>query len=231
MKTYLVVRTATVALAIAACLLLPQTAQSFYNPSTGRWLSRDPVNEKGGHNLFALAQNCQVNRIDYLGEAWWNWTVIDLGQRKPTPDRGGHLTGLTSPIKWSVQTSLKTCPCGYNVQVQGDAVVEYWYSDIWTKIHEEQHVNIFDRAWSETSWAVFPYTIQCVSSRKAHCYQNLIIAIRNYYVAREEVENESYDIAQYGGGPNPPNLIEAIIDEMLWAAEMGRIEDQCNAIP
>jgi RHS repeat-associated protein len=39
----------------------------FYNPSTGRWLSRDPINEYGGLNLFAFVQNNGLFWIDYLG--------------------------------------------------------------------------------------------------------------------------------------------------------------------
>ena len=44
MKT-LTPRAITAALGLAAWLLLPQTALSFYNPTTGRWLSRDPEDE------------------------------------------------------------------------------------------------------------------------------------------------------------------------------------------
>jgi RHS repeat-associated protein len=39
-----------------------------YNPSTGRWLSRDPIGEKGGRNLYGFAYNDGVNRYDKLGQ-------------------------------------------------------------------------------------------------------------------------------------------------------------------
>lgn len=38
-----------------------------YNPSTGRWFSRDPIGEKGGKNLRAFSRNNSVNNIDVLG--------------------------------------------------------------------------------------------------------------------------------------------------------------------
>jgi RHS repeat-associated protein len=41
----------------------------FYNQATGRWLSRDPIVEKGGINLMAFVQNNPVNRHEYLGLA------------------------------------------------------------------------------------------------------------------------------------------------------------------
>jgi RHS repeat-associated protein len=39
----------------------------YYNPSTGRWLSRDPIEEEGGLNLYGMVGNDPVNWIDYLG--------------------------------------------------------------------------------------------------------------------------------------------------------------------
>ena len=38
------------------------------NPNDGRWISRDPIMEQGGWNLFAFVGNNGVNRWDYLGE-------------------------------------------------------------------------------------------------------------------------------------------------------------------
>ena len=39
----------------------------YYQPSTGRWLSRDPQEEQGGVNLYTFAENVPVNLFDYLG--------------------------------------------------------------------------------------------------------------------------------------------------------------------
>jgi RHS repeat-associated protein len=39
----------------------------YYNPSTGRWLSRDPMREKGGRNLYNQASNDLLNKVDILG--------------------------------------------------------------------------------------------------------------------------------------------------------------------
>jgi len=39
----------------------------YYNPTQGRWLSRDPSEENGGANLYGYISNDPLNRIDLLG--------------------------------------------------------------------------------------------------------------------------------------------------------------------
>jgi RHS repeat-associated protein len=39
----------------------------YYNPSTGRWLSKDPIGEKGGKNLYAFLRNHPISSVDRLG--------------------------------------------------------------------------------------------------------------------------------------------------------------------
>ena len=54
----------------------------YYNPSTGRWLSRDPIEENGGVNLYAFVNNQPVNAADICGLAY-----IPLPNYNP-PDAG-----------------------------------------------------------------------------------------------------------------------------------------------
>jgi RHS repeat-associated protein len=39
----------------------------FYDPITGRWPSRDPIEEEGGINLYGFVGNDGIDRVDYLG--------------------------------------------------------------------------------------------------------------------------------------------------------------------
>lgn len=39
----------------------------YLDPVTGRWPSRDPIEEGGGENLYGYVRNDGINRIDYLG--------------------------------------------------------------------------------------------------------------------------------------------------------------------
>jgi hypothetical protein len=44
-----------------------ELAQAYYNPETGNFLSRDPIEERGGENLYGFVRNDGVNKWDYLG--------------------------------------------------------------------------------------------------------------------------------------------------------------------
>jgi len=44
------------------------TASAHYDPTIGRWLSRDPIGEEGGNNLYGFVDNDGVNNLDYLGQ-------------------------------------------------------------------------------------------------------------------------------------------------------------------
>jgi len=39
----------------------------YYNAGTGRWVSRDPIGERGGLNLYAFVQNSPATTFDALG--------------------------------------------------------------------------------------------------------------------------------------------------------------------
>ncbi len=39
----------------------------YYSPELGRWLSRDPIGERGGINLYGMVGNDPVNQVDVLG--------------------------------------------------------------------------------------------------------------------------------------------------------------------
>ena len=41
----------------------------YYNPETGRWLNRDPIEEYGGQNILGVFRNDFVNGLDFLGLA------------------------------------------------------------------------------------------------------------------------------------------------------------------
>ena len=63
----------------------------YYDPETGRWLSRDPIGERGGLNLYGFVGNDPTSHIDVLG----------LESLKPCAFEivGGHATGIDEEEK------------------------------------------------------------------------------------------------------------------------------------
>jgi hypothetical protein len=62
-----IIKPAAPVLTVITWLLLTQPAQCFYSPSTGRWLSRDPVGEQGGLHLSRFVRNNPVQNVDPFG--------------------------------------------------------------------------------------------------------------------------------------------------------------------
>jgi hypothetical protein len=54
-------------LGLAIFLLDAAPAHAFYNPQQGRWLSRDPIGERGGPSLYGFVGNTPLNYIDKFG--------------------------------------------------------------------------------------------------------------------------------------------------------------------
>jgi uncharacterized protein RhaS with RHS repeats len=82
----------------------------WYDPVTGRWPSRDPIAERGGVNLYAIAKNNLQHSIDVLG-------LIEAppdpnGDSDPTP---GPASDPIDPLQFlAVQadcTCTKTVKC------------------------------------------------------------------------------------------------------------------------
>lgn len=102
-------------LLVGLCLVLvPSTGQCFYNPNSGKWLSRDPIGEKGGKNLFVFVSNRPQGTTDALGLAGWVYTevppsgvwavrVVDIDN-----PNFGTLHGFRSRYVMSIDPA---CPC------------------------------------------------------------------------------------------------------------------------
>ena len=94
----------------------------FYNPSTGRWLSRDPIGENGGLHLYASLDNNVVNFIDILGLqrklSNSKWLGV-FPRAHPDPDKAPHLAAADNKTVRAIDLGLQrkcqgTCDQGVN---------------------------------------------------------------------------------------------------------------------
>ena len=103
----------------------------YYSPALGRWLSRDPIEEKGGLNLYAFVNNDPVNKWDLYGfspycvcvraatdHAWIH--VFDMGEKNentysrykkkygnPPADHSGVLKNMDLTRHYDVQRCVQ----------------------------------------------------------------------------------------------------------------------------
>jgi RHS repeat-associated protein len=104
----------------------PETSLVYYNfryysPELGRWMTRDPIEEQGGTNLYAMAVNDAVNGRDYLGwlecsfskildQPEWTYVGSDPYTYKALSERGPVFANVTCKYKRTVRVEFK-CPC------------------------------------------------------------------------------------------------------------------------
>lgn len=120
-----------------------------YDPNSARWISRDPIGEIGGENLYGFVYNDPQNSIDFLGFSdieflsdgqayydgppnWWRGMAES--------DRGfSGVTGFPSAYFWSYALMLKKCGGGIcnSTDIGGENS-----SHMWAKVHNRGKCSI-----------------------------------------------------------------------------------------
>jgi hypothetical protein len=80
--------------------------QAEFDPTTGRWASRDTFEEQASVNLYAFLNNDGINQLDYLGECGCCAAGLGFFDIKPFND------GVSFGHDFRVVVSLDYEPCG-----------------------------------------------------------------------------------------------------------------------
>jgi hypothetical protein len=106
---------------------------------TGRWTSRDPIEEHGGENLYGFVCNNAINGVDMLGQSFWSdvKSVLDLVPGVGTllnliPPKGTKVSDYTvvlDPDDCCSDPSAAELKCVENVRGQ---YMAYATSYVWT---------------------------------------------------------------------------------------------------
>jgi hypothetical protein len=108
-------------LLLAGCLAgFAPVAQAFYNPDTGRWLNRDPIEEKGGINVYSFVNNAPPNIVDPDGTT--GWAIVD-----PIPRCRKTCQDIIDEEKRDLDwlNQLPNCPCAIS---SGNPDPNQWYN-------------------------------------------------------------------------------------------------------
>ncbi|HVZ60959.1 MAG TPA: RHS repeat-associated core domain-containing protein, partial [Terriglobales bacterium] len=186
----------------------------YYSPGVGRWLSRDPIEERGGANLYAAMRNDAVSHRDYLGMALDPSTVdttsLTLAVQTKPPENTILMDQGEAGITWpfdivavngscvSVKGQLQLNPTyrpGFTADPYNDAPDDFGQT---TAQHERYHDLIAQSAWN-SSLASVNYWEGC------YCTENCAKLAANAAQARnianfwkQSVRQQEYDLGAYG---------------------------------
>ena len=148
----------------------------YYDPLTGRWPSRDPIEEKGGMNLYGYVGNDGMDGWDLLGE----YPALENNTK---PGRPVAADGEVQ-MRYTTQSELKITPCKL-----GSAQI-IWASsarglvsgllgiDKAAENHEMHHYDGFKDAWDKfLSSAEKRYFYRCMCEKKAKCFNAITPSI------------------------------------------------------
>src|SRR5690606_24656093 len=131
----------------------------YYDPAGGRWLSRDPIGEEGGLNLYGFVGNNGVSQWDYLGlkENYRNAYILVYEAWDPI------FTAFKNSVKKQIEarypqpTLFSNYPAEEYDENCGDKIFEISVKDgsAWTKVKGYERVAYlasFGHGMSEMIW-------------------------------------------------------------------------------
>jgi RHS repeat-associated protein len=97
----------------------------YYNPGTGRWLGRDPIEEKGGANLYGFLQNEPIKHVDVLGTAPLPYSHFDVEFKEK-----GHYRSFVTILFSSGKDQGTVCSSCKSGQIKLAQIVSVTYEDL-----------------------------------------------------------------------------------------------------
>jgi len=183
----------------------------FYKPSTGSWIGRDPIGEKGGANEFAFTGNRPPGAVDALGLA----SIFELKVLLPIynitdlPDLGQ--TVVAARVK-----SYKSTGCGLNqfrvYDVRVGAVIQERFKmsideaqfyqvspGFWDNIqaHEDSHVQNYAQYFAMMFLGYNLIYDHCVCRRCYDQWVEYIGMLDHYSTAMLNLANDDLDCTSY----------------------------------
>jgi len=172
----------------------------FYSPALGRWLNRDPVEERGGKNLYEFVLNSPPSYVDPDGqkpqrimfddenyEAWFE----EFWFGPADWDNGGAGRGGSKADTPTVSATVDDCSehsgCGKLSINKVSQVVRMWWSivNIGSSENEQEHARLMFRGGFQPLKSFVRSKEKCYSTKaKASCWKGVVQSSAvSYYLA------------------------------------------------
>ena len=209
----------------------------YYQPSTGRWLSRDKKGEKGGLNYYSYVINRPLNSTDSYGlsvDAYTadpNTVPVNPATATSVPDLVGH-DGYTF-YPWTRSTGINMF--GHHVVVGGHLTVTSYYNQDtapdpnaagsgwggYTVVtHERHHIAIVKAWWNGWKAEADPFEGWYCRTTCATLALAVVDASFDYYMWRDDVDQANFH-ASLGltlDGSEQSAINNTAIQSAYWAA-------------
>ncbi|MBI4663666.1 MAG: hypothetical protein HY735_33105, partial [Verrucomicrobia bacterium] len=180
----------------------------YYNPSTGRFLSRDPIEEKGGPNLYAFVSNNPIDSVDAFG-------LIQEAPINYIPDAtklGVPWAIAETQGPWVAVISKEDCTCGARITkavVRLQITIRKLGGIPWDQKdavrmtvlqHELQHAKIFREHATKVEKALQELVGPCRRKECMDATNDYITYLQQYYLMDEGYANANFDCHVYPTG-------------------------------
>jgi len=215
----------------------------YYVPETGRWSGRDPIDERGGMNLYCILRNDSLNQVDPDGHASWSPTAMDFGDGFYWFEQGYWLFGgrpdwdTTMPpgagatVLKALEVKMNLVPCTdstgcYKLQLNyAYGAAWMWYTIWFSYNHEIQHVGIWHKRYRKLKDYAHSVERCYKTEEEANCWKDCAEnKARRLHGARGLLENYGMDSITSGSA-----YAAAVADEANATAEFTTAEATCNA--
>ena len=190
-----------------------------YEPVLGRWLSKDPIDEQGGLNLYGFAGNDPVNRWDYLGLLEKKILPLRVYYEKLTFEAGNYsaresLICVCAPLdgcgRKKVKCMLLAMP---QIRLSSDKSIlegaqrgpDHRYPNLSVEEHERNH----HKVWLAQYVPKYEKLVaQYENSSCCNC-QKRIVELQKYFQAVKVRLNEIEHMLEYGWADLAGKLVDS----------------------